>query len=382
MSSFLRDLPASSGPMTAVFDDAATLRAALGFEAALARAAAAEGLIPRPAAELVAAYCDPAYFEPAALAEQAAHAGTLAIPLVRQLRTLLQARDPEAATCVHFGATSQDLADTVLVLQMRAAGALVLDEGRALMDSLASLAERHRHTPALGRTLLQSARPITFGLRCAHWLLALHAALRRFESESVKARQLQLGGPVGTLAGLSVAVAERVAAALQLEVPPMPWHTRRDGIAGTAAALGILSGAAGKLARDIALLSQSEIAEAFEPHIAGRGGSSSMPYKHNPTACQVALSAATRAPGLVASILAGLPQEHERGLGGWQAEAPVLASLFELVHSALASLRVAVAGLQVDSSAMLHNLQRAAVGEDAGHAPQLIERALRHCREH
>jgi 3-carboxy-cis,cis-muconate cycloisomerase len=383
VSSLLRERPATTVAMIAAFDDASTLRAALAFEAALARASAAEGLIDAQAATLIVECCRQLEREmdPEALAEQAAHAGTLAIPLVQQLRSLVAARDARIATLVHHGATSQDLADTVLILQAKAAASLIGQEARGLLQALERLTETHSHTPALGRTLLQAARPITFGLKSAQWLLGIDAALRRFERECHSALCLQLGGPVGTLAGLTIGVLERLAASLDLAAPPLPWHVRRDAIAGLAGALGILTGAAGKLARDISLLAQNEVAEAQEPAIPGRGGSSAMGHKRNPTGCQVALSASLRAPGLVASILSGMPQEHERGLGGWQAEGPSLAVLFELTHGALSAMRMVVTDLQLDTAAMQRNLQQAHVGEDGGHAGALIERALRHYRE-
>jgi 3-carboxy-cis,cis-muconate cycloisomerase len=227
----------------------------------------------------------------------------------------------------------------------------------------------------LGRTLMQPARPITFGLKAANWLAGVDGALARFEREAAQAIRIQLGGPVGTLAGLTPRVAERMAKRLGF-APALPWHSQREAVAGLAASLAILTGALGKIAQDIALMSQGEVAEAFEPRIEGRGGSSAMPHKRNPTGCQIALSAAIRAPGLASGIIAGLPQQHERGLGGWQAEAPALASLFELAHGSLAALRPVLEGLEVDTAAMARNLAAANVGDDIGHAAELTRRAL------
>jgi 3-carboxy-cis,cis-muconate cycloisomerase len=362
--------------MLATFGDEALVRAALDFEAALARASAAEGLITPEAAQTIGEACAAMPIDVAALADEAAHAGTLAIPLVQRLREHIARRSPDAAALVHMGATSQDLADTALMLQARAGSALITSEARAVTEALARLAEAHAETPMLGRTLLQAAAPITFGLKAAGWLLGLDAARRRFERESAAALKLQLGGATGSLAGLNLAVVARMASDLDLEPASLPWHSRRDGIAGLATALAILIGAAGKVARDISLMAQSEVAEAFEPRTPRRGGSSAMPHKRNPTACQVVLSAAIRAPALASGILAGLPQEHERGLGGWQAEAPALATLFELAHGALCALRPVVDGLEVDPAAMRRNLAAAGVGDDAGHAIALVHRAL------
>ena len=377
MASLLRDRSASTAEMIAAFGDEALVRAALDFEAALARASAAEGLVPADAAQVIARACTEADFGVATLADEAAHAGTLAIALVARLRARIAETDPEAAGLIHRGATSQDLADTALMLQAKAGAALIEHEASALAEALAALAERHAETPMLGRTLMQSAAPITFGLRCANWLLGVDGALQRFQRERDGALVLQLGGGAGTLDGLSVAVVERVAAELGLGAPTLPWHARREALAGLAAALAILVGATGKVARDVSLMMQGEVAEAFEPHLEGRGGSSAMPHKRNPTGCQVALAAAIRAPGLASAVIAGLPQEEERGLGGWQAEAPVLAGLFELAHGALAAMRPVIEGLEIDVARMAHNLAIADVsGGDIGSSAELVRRAL------
>ena len=367
--------------MIAAFGDDALLRAALDFEAALAKAQAAEGLISTETAEVIGQVCATAKVDIAELAEEAAHAGTLAIPLVFRLRTLIAERDGPAAKLVHKGATSQDLADTALMLQAKAGMSLIVAEAQGLTDALARLARTHAETPMLGRTLLQGALPITFGLKAANWLLGVDTAMRRLERECDGALVLQLGGGAGSLAGLNFGVVERMAAALGLAAPPMPWQARRDGVAGLACALAILTGAVGKIARDVSLLAQGEVAEAFEPRVEGRGGSSAMAHKRNPTGCQVALSAAIRAPGLAASILGGMTQEHERGLGGWQAEGPVLAELFQLTHGALAAMGAVIEGLEVDAPALHRNLARADVGADTGESSALVRRALAHYRK-
>ncbi|MDR3508809.1 MAG: 3-carboxy-cis,cis-muconate cycloisomerase [Caulobacteraceae bacterium] len=381
MASLLRDRPASTAAMIAVFDDEALLRGALDFEAALARAQAAEGLIPAQAAEVIIEVCASARFDVMQLAEEAAFAGTLAIPLVFRLRALVAERDGPAAKLVHKGATSQDVADTALMLQAKVAANLIKGEAHALAEALARLAQIHIQTPMLGRTLLQGALPITLGLKAANWLLGVDSALRRFEREAAEALVLQLGGACGSLAGLDQTIVERVAVDLGLGVAPMPWQARRDGVAGLASALAILIGAVGKIARDISLMAQGEVAEAFEPKVEGRGGSSAMAHKRNPTGCQVALSAAIRAPGLAASIISGLPQEHERGLGGWQAEAPTLATLFELAHGALAAMAPVVKDLEIDTAALARNLAAADVGSDVGRSVDLVRRAITHYRK-
>ena len=380
MASLIRDRAAASADMIAVFGDETLIAGALRFEAALARASAAEGLIPTAAAATIIETCSAATFDIAVLAEEAAHSGTLAIPLVRRLRELVAARDPGAAAFVHFGATSQDLADTALMLQGKAGAELIRRKGAALAEALASLAETHAETPMLGRTLLQGALPMTLGLKAANWLLGVDSGLRRFAREAEEALAVQLGGAVGTLAGLSPAVGARLAEDLGLAAAPISWHARRDGVAGLCAALAILTGAVGKIARDVSLLAQGEVGEAREPLVAGRGGSSAMAHKRNPTGCQVALSAALRAPALASAVFSGLPQEHERGLGGWQAEGPQVATLFELTHGSLAAMAPVIAGLEIDDQAMRRNLATAEVGEDIGHAVALMRAAIKFTR--
>ncbi|CAN5160311.1 3-carboxy-cis,cis-muconate cycloisomerase [soil metagenome] len=379
MSSLLRDRPASTPAMLAVFGDATLLRAALRFEAALAEAQAAEGLIPLDAAEAIVTACAelPDIED---LADAAAHAGTLAIPLVQILRQRVAARHGDAAAAlVHKGATSQDLADTALMLQAKAGAALVRAEAARLAEALAVLARAHAATPMLGRTLLQAALPITFGLKVAGWLQGVDEALTRFDAEATTALRLQFGGAVGSLAGLdgkALAIAERLATRLDLAMPATPWHAQRGAVAGLASALAILIGAVGKIARDISLLAQIEVAEAFEPRITGRGGSSAMAHKRNPTGCQVALSAALRAPHLAATLLSALPQAHERGLGGWQVEGPVLADLFQLAHGALTAIAPVIEGLEIDTDRMAGNLATAGLGTDTGESEALVTRAL------
>ncbi len=361
--------------MLAAFSDAATLRHALAFEAELARAEAAEGLIGPESAEAIAALCARIVIDPAALAEETTLAGTLAIPLVARLRAAL----PKAAAAVlHKGATSQDVADSVLACQIRAASALLDSDLARTATALAALAQRHAATPAIGRTLLQDALPIGLGLRLAQWQAGIVEAAERLRHEVETGATLQFGGAAGSRAGLDgkgAAVSARLAAALDLPDAP-PWHARRGGIAGIAAALAIAIGALGKMARDVSLLAQNGIGEAREPAIPGRGGSSAMAHKRNPTGCQIALSAALRAPGLVAGILAGLPAEQERGLGGWQAEGPALAELFLLAAGAAEAMATVAEGLEIDEAAIARNLAAAGLGSDIGESPALVAALL------
>ena len=278
MSNLLRQRPASTPAMIALYDDAAVIAHALAFEGALALAQAAENVIGEEAATTIAATCDTLTIDPAALAEEAALAGTLAIPLVKRLRAALPA---DVAPLAHRGATSQDIADTVMTRQLVAAAPLLAGDVKRIDAALARLADRHAALPAIGRTLLQDALPIGFGLRIAHWHAGIVAAGARVAADIADHGTLQLGGAAGTRAdmdGKAAAVASRMAALLNLK-DSAPWHGRRTGVAAIAASVGILIGALGKMARDVALLSQNSVGEAREPAIAGRGGSSAMAHK-------------------------------------------------------------------------------------------------------
>lgn len=345
-----------------IFSDTGTVRRMLDVEAALARAEARCGVIPEAAARIIEQVCAA---EPAqvidfdALAQAAASAGNLAIPFVKQLTAAVTRRDAEAGRYVHWGATSQDIIDTALVLQL--ADALQdIDAGLlALGDACAAQAVAHRATPMVARTWLQHALPTTFGLKAAGWLDALRRDLARLDLARTHGRALQFGGAAGTLASLgndAPAVAAQLAQVLQLDLPALPWHAHRDRMVEVATTLGMLTGTLGKMARDISLLMQTEVAEVAEPSGPGRGGSSTMPHKRNPVGCAAVLTAAVRVPPLVATMLAGMTQEHERALGGWQAEWDTLPQIVTLAAGALRQMTDVVAGLQVDAARMRQNL--------------------------
>lgn len=341
--------------MRAVFDDRARVQAMLDFEAALARAQARAGLFAPEIAERIGRACQVARFDLDALAMAAAGDGNPAIGLINALTAQLARGDAEAAAQVHRGATSQDAIDTGTVLQMRAGLALIEARIDALAATLARLAREHRRSLMPGRTWLQQAVPISFGLKAAGWLDGVLYARTALRELRPRALSLQFGGAAGSLSALGadgVRVAEALALELRLALPAAPWHGQRGRIVEVGAWLAMLIGALAKIARDIALLMQSEIAEVREPPVPGRGGSSAMPNKRNPVACAVAIAAATRAPGLVATLFAAMPQEHERGLGGWPAEWETLPELFRLAAGSLAQLQPALAGLQVDAAAM------------------------------
>jgi 3-carboxy-cis,cis-muconate cycloisomerase len=349
----------SSAAMRGVCDDAAYLQHMLDFEAALARAEVAAGVIPASAAVPIARACSAELFDISALAEAATRSGNLAIPLVKALTAAVAKADPDAARYVHWGATSQDVIDTATMLGLRAAiDALLDDLGRAIAG-FATLARQHRDTAMVARTWLQHALPMPFGLKLAEYAAALHRSRARLKRLRGEGLALQFGGAAGTLAALGdkgLAVAEKLAAELKLPLPDAPWHTHRDRIAEATSVFAILCGTCGKIARDIQLMMQTDVAEAFEPSGEGRGSSSTMPHKRNPVSAATALAAATMAPNLAATIFAAQVQDHERSAGPWHAEWPTLPTLQLVTSGALAAIVDLAEGLEVDAARMRLNL--------------------------
>jgi 3-carboxy-cis,cis-muconate cycloisomerase len=345
--------------MRAVCDDTAHLQHMLDFEAALARAEAAVGVIPASAVTAIEAACKADQFDLAALADAATRSGNLAIPLVKTLTAKVAKADAEAARYVHWGATSQDVIDSATMLGLRAAiDALLADLDRAIAG-FAALAIKHRNTAVVARTWLQHALPMPFGLKLAEYASALHRSRLRLKRLRAEGLALQFGGAAGTLAALGdkgLVVAEQLAKELQLPLPDAPWHTHRDRIAEVASVLAILSGSCGKIARDVSLMMQTDVGEAFEPSGEGRGGSSTMPHKRNPVASASALGAATMAPNLAATIFAAQIQDHERSAGPWHAEWPTLPTLLLVTSGALAAIVDIAEGLEVDVERMRLNL--------------------------
>jgi 3-carboxy-cis,cis-muconate cycloisomerase len=349
----------SSGAMRAVCDDATTLQHMLDFEAALARAEAATGVIPASAAEPIAKACRADAFDLAALAEAATRSGNLAIPLVKALTADVAKSGAAAARYVHWGATSQDVIDTAAMLALRAGTNTLLGDIDRAVTGFAKLARQHRSTAMVARTWLQHALPMPFGLKLAEYAAALHRSKTRLKRVRGETLALQFGGAAGTLAALGdkgLAVAEQLAKELKLALPDAPWHTHRDRVAEAASVLAMLAGTCGKIARDVSLLMQTDVAEAFEPSGEGRGGSSTMPHKRNPIAAATALAAATMAPNLAATIFAAQVQDHERGAGPWHAEWPTLPTLLLVTSGALAAIVDIAEGLEVDVARMRANL--------------------------
>jgi 3-carboxy-cis,cis-muconate cycloisomerase len=345
-----------TGAATRALGDASFLQAMLDFEGGLAQAQAAVGAVPPAAAATIARACDAARFDAGAIAAAGARAGSLAIPLVKALTAEVARIDPQAALFVHWGATSQDVLDTALVLVTRRALALVDTDVGALAETLLDRARAQRAAPVLARTLMQPAQVVSLDFKFATWLAPLVRGRERLREAGTRALQLQLGGAVGTRAALGEhadAIASGLARALRLRLPDAAWHTQRDELATLAGALGVLVGSLGKIAQDIALMAQGEVGELAE---GAAGGSSTMPHKRNPVGAMVALAAAHRAPQRVAALLAAMPQAHERGLGDWQAELAEFIGLLAHAAGAAAAVRRAAAGLQVDAARMRRNI--------------------------
>jgi 3-carboxy-cis,cis-muconate cycloisomerase len=349
----------SSPAMRAVCDDAAYLQRMLDFEAALARAEAATGVIPASAAGAIAKACAAEAFDLAGLAEAATRSGNLAIPMVKTLTADVAKADAEAARYVHWGATSQDVIDTATMLMLRLAVDALLGDLNRAVAGFARLARQHRNTAMVARTWLQHALPMPFGLKLAEYAAALHRSRIRLNRLRGETLALQFGGAAGTLAALGdkgLLVAEKLAEGLKLPLPDAPWHTHRDRIAEAASVLAIVAGTCGKIARDVSLMMQTDVAEAFEPSGEGRGGSSTMPHKRNPVASASALAAATMAPNLAATIFAAQVGDHERSAGPWHAEWPTLPTLLLVTSGGLAAIVDIAEGLEVDTTRMRVNL--------------------------
>jgi len=351
---------ASTEALAELFSDHSILRAMLDFEIALAKAESRLGIIPTSAAQSITAAADLAAFDPAELSRKSLRAGTPSIPLVKTLTELVRSKDAQAAAFVHHGATSQDVSDTALMLLLKRAQALIESDLARCENALRALSEQHKNTVMLGRTLLQPGPPITFGLKVAGWFGAVRRGREQLHHAFIEALMIQFGGAVGTLAVLGdkgSVVAKELASELGLQCPGAPWHAHRDRLTSLMCACGVLTGSLGKVARDVSLLMQSEVSEVSEPASEGRGGSSTMPHKRNPIGCTVAIAAATRVPGLVASYLTAMAQEHERSVGGSQSEWPTVAGVIQATGVAAASIAEIAEGLKVDTARMRQNLE-------------------------
>ncbi len=402
MPQSLHDAFAATPALSQAMGEEALIAGVFAFESALARAQGEAGVIPEAAAAVIAEAADEMTVAPADVAQDAARAGALTIPLVKLLIRDVRERDADAAGFVHFGATSQDALDTALVLQLDWACALIDADLARLAAASARLAEDHRATLMTGRTLMQAATPVAFGAKAAQWLLGACEDRERLRAAARDGLRIQFGGAAGNLGSLGErgpAIAARLAALLPLRfapasAPPVPWHTRRGGLMNLCAALAIAAGSAAKIARDVALMAQWEVGELAEPPEPGRGVSSAMPHKRNPVRCLTTLAAGVRVPQLMGTLLSGMVQEHERALGGWQAEWAALPDLVKAAGAAIANMADALEGLIVNPDRMRANLDSLRglpltevaalalsphIGRDEAHA--VLTRAAQHAVE-
>ena len=344
-----------SDAMRAVFSEAAYFQRMLDVEAALARVQSRLGIIPPEAGATITAA---ARFENLDVAELAAAARNVGYPVVGLVAGLSRAAGEHGAW-THWGATTQDIMDSATVLQVRDGLSLVRTELAAILTALLIQADAHRGTVMAGRTHLQHALPTIFGLKCAIWAQPFIGHLQRLDELRPRVELVEFAGAAGTLASLGdqgIAVMEALAAELGLGAAPAPWHVCRDGLAEAVSFLGLVCGSLAKIATDIILLSQNEVAEVTEPYAPGRGQSSTMPQKRNPIASEYILAAARGVQALVPLMLGAMAQDHERATGPWQAEALAIPQAFVLAHGALLHTRTIAEGMVVDPARMRANL--------------------------
>ncbi|OTG80338.1 3-carboxy-cis,cis-muconate cycloisomerase [Acinetobacter sp. ANC 4648] len=349
--------------VTEIFSDQALLGYMIQAEVALAQAQAQVGVIPISAAAMIADVANNQGIQAIDfnnLAKAAGLAGNIAIPFVKQFTAAVQAVDEDAASYVHWGATSQDILDTACILQVRDALTIIEFQLQKAYQASLDLAEKYRTQVMIGRTWLQQGLPITFGHKTARWADTFKRDLERLEQMKTRVLTAQLGGAVGSLASLldqGSQVVEAYGTQLNLSVPSCTWHTERDRIVEIASFLSIVVGNTGKMARDWSLMMQTEIAEVCEPTAKGRGGSSTMPHKRNPVAAASILAAANRVPTLMSSIYQSMVQEHERSLGSWHAEWLALPEIFNLCAGTLQRTVEVLKGLEVNTQNMQRNIE-------------------------
>ncbi len=340
--------------------DEALVAAMLRFESALAAAQADLGLIPRRAATVIEACCSVQSFDIDGLCRSAERDGNPAIPLVKALGQRVAAKDVEAARYVHLGATSQDVIDTGLMLcTKKALDALVADLV-LLEEQLTDLIERHRRTFMPGRTLLQHARPISFGLKAAGWLDGIVRCHKMLQHGAAKSLAVQFGGAVGSLAASGpkgLQILDGLARKLDLTTPELPWHTQRDRVGRLGMDLALLGTALAKMAQDVLLLMQTEVAEVAEELGTGGGGSSTLPHKQNPIAPTKILANAKRLPSLVSALLTSMVHEHERSVGGWHAEWVTFPEIVRVAGGSVAHALDLVSGLKICPERMQANME-------------------------
>lgn len=339
-----------------LLSDKQSIAQMLRLEGVLAMVQAEQGIIPTDLAEIIVSCCRTDFIDIEKLRADLITGGNVAIPLVKQLTRVVKNNNVEASKYVHLGATSQDIVDTATVLQIQELIIWLDERLDVLSQLLLSLTKKYRQTLMVGRTLLQQARPITFGLKTAMWLQSIERAKARIKSVEERVLVLQLNGAVGSgNAYLPKEVIQSVTEMLELNFA-FSWQSQRDNMAEWASVLGILIGSLGKIARDVSLMMQTEVGEVFEGASEGRGGSSTMPHKRNPVLCAAILANANRMPHLVASILSAMPQEHERSAGLWHSEWEVINEIMMLTGGTVERSIDLLQGLEVDEKRMLTNL--------------------------
>ncbi|WP_369753965.1 3-carboxy-cis,cis-muconate cycloisomerase [Flavobacterium sp. WC2409] len=346
-----------SKEVDAMFSDSEAIAQMLRVEVALAEAQANKGLFSKIIAETIKACGIVSKIDIEKLKSEIALGGNATIPLVKQLTQIVKNKEIEASKYVHLGATSQDIVDTAMVLQIQSFILWLEIKCSQLEQQLLELTMAHRETIMVGRTLLQQAKPTTFGFKTAGWLTAISRSKQRLQEIKRRILVVQLGGAVGNgNTNISIEIQEELARLLGLS-PSFTWHSHRDNLAEMASILGILSGSLGKIAKDISLLMQTEVGEVFEGAAEGKGGSSTMPHKRNPVTCAAILANTNRLPHLVATILSAMAQEHERSAGLWHSEWEVLTEIMQLTAGSLEKSIALIEGLEVDENRMLENLE-------------------------
>jgi 3-carboxy-cis,cis-muconate cycloisomerase len=353
-SAIFRDLFGTPA-MRAIFSDEALALRWIEVEVALARAQAKVGVIPGAAADAITAGARDIAVDLDQLKAETDIVGYPIVGIVHQL----QKRSGDGGRYVHWGATTQDIMDTATVLQLREALQLVSDDLAAIESALVGLTRKHRDTVMAGRTHLQHALPVTFGYKTAVWLSMIRRHRERLAQLEPRVLVAQLSGAAGTLASLGdkgLEVQAALATELGLRQPDITWHAARDGVAEAVSFLGLVTGSLSKIAVDVMLMMQTEIGEAFEPFVPGRGSSSTMPQKRNPISCEMILALAKNVRAQVGLMLDGMAADHERATGPWHIEWMALPQAFIASAGALYQSRFMLEGLVVEPEAMRRNL--------------------------
>lgn len=340
-----------------IFSEKSIISSMLKAEAALAKAQLALGLIPNKAAQIIEQSCRVEYIDINKLKTEIKLGGNAVIPLVKQLTKVIKNADFEASKYVHLGATSQDIVDTSYILLIKEVISWMEEKLSLLEKSLILITNKHKETIIIGRTLLQQARPITFGLKTANWLESITRSKTRLQRVKDEVLQIQLSGAVGSgNNNITNGVQTKFAEYLNLKSASL-WQSQRDDLNEFASVLGILSGSLGKIAKDISLMMQTEVAEVFEGSQEGKGESSTMPHKRNPVTSALILSNTLRTPALVSTMLSSMLQEHERSAGYWHAEWETLSQLIGLTCGSLEKSIDLIENLEVDTERMLQNVE-------------------------